>query len=70
MKLIEVDRKSRILTKAQFGCLRNAYTLNITGGCDFTCVYCYARGYPEAPFSGEVQLYRNLAEKLAAEFAC
>jgi DNA repair photolyase len=67
MKLIEVDRKSRILTKAQFGCLRNAYTLNITRGCEFTCVYCYARGYPEAPFSGEVQLYRNLAEKLADE---
>lgn len=67
MKLIEVDRKSRILTKAQFGCLRNAYTLNITRGCEFTCVYCYARGYPDAPFSGEVQLYRNLAEKLATE---
>jgi DNA repair photolyase len=67
MKLIEVDRKSRILTKAQFGCLRNAYTLNITRGCEFTCVYCYARGYPDAPFSGEVQLYRNLPEKLAAE---
>jgi DNA repair photolyase len=67
MKLIEVDRKSRILTKAQFGCLRNAYALNITRGCEFTCVYCYARGYPDAPFSGEVQLYRNLAEKLAAE---
>lgn len=67
MKLIEVDRKSRILTRAQFGCLRNAYTLNITRGCEFSCVYCYARGYPDAPFSGEVQLYRNLAEKLAAE---
>ena len=67
MKLVEVDRKSRILTRAQFGCLRNAYTLNITRGCEFTCVYCYARGYPDAPFTGEVQLYRNLAEKLAAE---
>jgi DNA repair photolyase len=31
------------------------------------CVYCYARGYPGAPFSGVVHLYRNLPEKLARE---
>ncbi|UCE53507.1 MAG: radical SAM protein [Desulfobacterales bacterium] len=67
MKLTEVDRKSRVLTKAQFGCLRNAYTINITRGCEFTCVYCYARGYPDAPFCGEVQLYRNLPQKLTEE---
>ncbi len=67
MKLIEVKRKSRILTKAQFGCLRDAHTINVTKGCEFTCVYCYARGYPEAPFSGEVHLYHNLPEKLAQE---
>jgi DNA repair photolyase len=67
MKLTEVDRKSRVLVKAQFGCLRNAYTINITRGCEFACVYCYARGYPDAPCSGEVQLYRNLPEKLAGE---
>ena len=30
MELIEVERKSRVLTKAQFGCLRDAYTLNVT----------------------------------------
>lgn len=67
MKLTEVDRKSRVLTRAQFGCLRNAHTLNITRGCEFTCVYCYARGYPDAPFCGDVHLYRKLPEKLAAE---
>jgi len=67
MELIVIKRKSRILTKAQFGCLRDAYTFNVTRGCEFMCVYCYARGYPEAPFSGEVHLYRNLPEKLAGE---
>ncbi len=67
MNLIEVARKSRILSKAQFGCLRDAYTINVTKGCEFTCVYCYARGYPEAPFSGEVHLYGDLPEKLARE---
>jgi len=67
MRLIETERKSRVLTKAQFGCLKDAYTLNVTRGCEFTCVYCYARGYSEAPAAGEVYLYRNLPEKLASE---
>ena len=67
MALIEVQRKSRILTKAQFGCLRSVYTLNVTRGCEFICAYCYARGYPGAPFSGEVHVYGNLPERLADE---
>ena len=53
MRLIETERKSRVLTRAQFGCLKDAYTLNVTRGCEFTCVYCYARGYSEAPAAGE-----------------
>jgi DNA repair photolyase len=67
MHLIEVERRGRILTKGTFGCLKDIYTLNITRGCEFDCVYCYARGYPEAPSAGEVFLYRNLPQKLAAE---
>lgn len=74
MKLTEVERKSRVLTKAQFGCLRDVYTLNITRGCEFMCVYCYARGYPGAPLPGEIFLYRNLpkgkkSQKLVARNA-
>ncbi len=67
MHLIEVERKGRVLTKGNFGCLQDVYTLNITRGCEFNCVYCYARGYPEAPGPGQVLLYRNLPQKLAAE---
>jgi DNA repair photolyase len=67
VEAIDVDRKGRILTKAQFGCLRDVYTINVTRGCEFGCVYCYARGYPEAPLPGKVYLYRNLPAKLAAE---
>ena len=67
MEVIETERKSRVLTKAQFGCLRDAYTLNVTRGCQFACVYCYARGYPGAPCKGQVHLYRNLPDKLAGE---
>ena len=66
MKLVEIERKSRVLTKVDFGCLKGAYTLNVTRGCEFMCAYCYARGYPEAP-QGEVHLYTNLPEKLAQE---
>lgn len=67
MEFIEIERKSRVLSKAQFGCLRDAYTFNITRGCEFLCVYCYARGYPGAPFTGVVHLYHNLPEKLTRE---
>lgn len=67
VEAIDVDRKGRILTKARFGCLRDTFTINVTRGCEFACVYCYARGYPEAPLPGQVYLYRNLPAKLAAE---
>jgi DNA repair photolyase len=67
MGLTEIDRKGRILTRAQFGCLRDVYTINVTRGCEFACVYCYARGYPGAPPSGDVQVYSNLPERLAQE---
>lgn len=67
MVLLEAERKGRILTKAQFGCLQGIYTLNLTRGCEFRCVYCYARGYKGAPPSGEVHLYQNFSEKLAKE---
>lgn len=67
MKLIEIKRKSRVLTRAQFGCLKDAYTINITKGCEFLCTYCYARGYRWAPPSGMVQVYANLPDKVASE---
>ena len=67
MKVVETQRKGRILNRPQFACLRSACSLNVTRGCGFLCVYCYARGYPEAPPPGEVHLYKNLPEKLARE---
>jgi DNA repair photolyase len=66
MKFVEIGRKSRVLTKSDFGCLRGAHTLNVTRGCEFKCTYCYARGYPDTPL-GTVHIFSNLAEKLAAE---
>lgn len=66
-RVIEIDRRSPALARAGFGCLQGTHAINVTRGCEFDCVYCYARGYPEAPATGEVYLYRNLPEQLAAE---
>ena len=63
------SRKGRVLTSAQFGCLRGVPTLNITNGCIFRCTYCYARGYSQAPEEGEIQLYANLPDLLEQELS-
>lgn len=67
MKLIEIEKKSRILKRLQFGCLQDSYSVNVTRGCSFRCVYCYARGYPEAPDKDKIYLYANLPQKIAQE---
>ncbi len=66
-RVISQVKKGPALTRGTFGCLKNAYSLNVTMGCSFSCVYCYARGYRNAPLSSEVYLYANLPEKLHGE---
>jgi DNA repair photolyase len=66
-KVIPRQRKGKVLTPAQFGCLFGIPTLNITNGCIFQCTYCYARGYSQAPQKGEVDLYVNLPSLLEEE---
>jgi DNA repair photolyase len=66
-KLIKVDRKSPILGLPDFGCLKGVPAINITRGCVHSCVYCYARGFTDAPPKGEVYLYKNLPVMLERE---
>ncbi|MBA2849336.1 radical SAM protein [Thermosulfuriphilus ammonigenes] len=66
MRLIKVDRKSQVLKKPDFKCLRGIPTINITRGCWHRCVYCYARSFPQTP-SSEVWLYQNLPQRLREE---
>jgi DNA repair photolyase len=66
-KIIPRFRRGKVLTPAQFGCLEGIPTLNITNGCVFECIYCYARGYSQAPRKGEVYLYANLPDLLREE---
>ena len=67
MQLTEIPRKSRVLKKVDFGCLRYSFSVNITRGCSLGCVYCYARGYPDAPAKDHVLLYSDLPGKTALE---
>ncbi len=61
-----VNKKGRALNRPRFGCLSDFHAINITNGCEFRCVYCYARGYPGAP-EKDVLIYGNLPEKLSDE---
>jgi|Deesub1362A_J573_1020465.scaffolds.fasta_scaffold00604_25 DNA repair photolyase len=67
IRLVKEERRSAILKQPAFGCLRDVPSINITRGCMHSCVYCYARGFTDAPPKGEVYLYRNLAERLERE---
>ncbi len=66
-KCIPITKRSRALHRADFGCLKGVYAVNITLGCSFSCVYCYARGYELAPPKGTVYLYHNLPLLLQRE---
>jgi len=68
-KLFLIERRSEVLKRSVFGCLRGVPSINITKGCIHSCVYCYARGFSEAPPEGEVHVYRNLPEMLDRELS-
>lgn len=67
MRPIGEERKTRVLKPPAFGCLSKIPSINITKGCAFSCVYCYARGFTNAPPDGEVYYYRNLLDILERE---
>ncbi len=68
-RVVPTLRKGKVLAPARFGCLQGIPTLNITNGCMFQCTYCYARGYSQAPKTGEVNLYVNLPALLEMELS-
>lgn len=67
VEIIEIEKKGPVLGRPRFGCLAGSFGLNLSRGCAFSCVYCYARGYPDAPPLGTVLLYRDVPGRLAAE---
>jgi len=67
IKLIRQKRKTPVLKPPAFGCLKGTPAINITRGCAHSCVYCYARGFTDAPPKGELHMYENLSEMLEME---
>ncbi|RME68860.1 MAG: radical SAM protein [Nitrospirae bacterium] len=69
IKLKVIQRKTSPFKPPDFRCLRGTPSINVTRGCAHRCVYCYARGFPEAPPDGEVHLMGNLPEMMERALA-
>ncbi|OGW12739.1 MAG: hypothetical protein A3G93_01175 [Nitrospinae bacterium RIFCSPLOWO2_12_FULL_45_22] len=67
IRILKENRIGQVLQPPLIPCQRNIPAVNIARGCSFSCVYCYARGYSNAPRKDEVYVYSNLAEKLIQE---
>jgi len=67
IKILKEERKSKVLKPAGFGCFNDIPVINITRGCSFYCVYCYANVYRGAPPKGTIHLYHNLRELIKSE---
>jgi DNA repair photolyase len=67
VKVVQIDRRSAVLTPSSLACLSHMPTINLTSGCAHGCIYCYTRGYSTHPGENKVVLYRNTLEKLKAE---
>lgn len=65
--VIKKNRKGHAIKRCNFGCLSGFHAVNVTNGCMHCCVYCYARGYSNAPPKGIVELYSNLPELIKKE---
>lgn len=60
-------RKTNFLTPSGLRCLANLPTVNISAGCAHNCVYCYSKGYSIYPGDNFVEVYENMAARIADE---
>ncbi len=67
--VVQIDRKSAVLTSSSIACLKHMPTINLTSGCAHGCIYCYTRGYSTHPGENKVILYKNTFEKLKDELS-
>lgn len=66
-EIIEVERKSNVLSHPTLPCLSDHYTINLMAGCPFECRYCYAQSFRSHPGRGKVLFYANTLDLLRRE---
>jgi DNA repair photolyase len=66
-QVIEVERKSSILSRPALPCLSKYHTINLAAGCPYECRYCYAQDFRSYPGRGKVKFYANSLERLRRE---
>jgi DNA repair photolyase len=67
LRVIEKQRKTNFLTPSGLRCLAKLPTVNVSNGCAHNCVYCYTKGYSIYPGDDSIEVYENMAEKIADE---
>jgi DNA repair photolyase len=67
LKIITKLRKTNFLSPSGLRCLANLPTVNISAGCVHNCVYCYTKGYSIYPGENSIEIYENMADKIADE---
>lgn len=67
LKIITKPRKTNFLTPSGLRCLANLPTVNVSAGCVHNCVYCYTKGYSVYPGDKSIEIYENMAERIAEE---
>lgn len=67
LKIITKYRKTNFLSPSGLRCLANLPTVNVSAGCAHNCVYCYTKGYSIYPGENSIEIYENMAERIADE---
>jgi hypothetical protein len=67
LKVIKKKRKTNFLTTSGLRCLAKLPSVNVSAGCAHNCVYCYTKGYSIYPGESLIEVYENMAERIADE---
>lgn len=66
-KIINKQRKTNFLTPSGLRCLAHLPAVNVSAGCAHNCVYCYSKGYSVYPGDNSIEIYENMAQRIADE---
>ena len=69
MRISYKERKTNFLTPSGLRCLAKLPTVNISAGCAHRCAYCYTKGYSVYPGDDVIELYEDMAVRIADEIS-